>query len=251
GSGHALAEDGGALGGDHLVRPADFIVEDDPVADPGYGILAVSLHPASDKAVGIGIDVGITDEHVAGDSAVDIKKSVDLARREDAGDRGTGEKNLLDAVGLAGRAGEARLLGDIKDASFGRVDVGGVDGKDAAAISLFGDAADGLGIESGFDVAFEAGNVGIGCSAPQEREDVPWLDPVLLGIAIEVEDFIDGSVIAEEGERRDERAGADAGDDIELRARHVTSVDGTPAFQKPGAERAPVATTGNDEHVSG
>jgi hypothetical protein len=63
-----------------------------------------------------------------------------------------------------------------------------------------------------------------------------------LRVAIEGDDPIDRGVVAEVSERRNQRAGADAGDDVEPWPRQRLGFrDVAPALEDAGPERAPVA----------
>ena len=84
----------------------------------------------------------------------------------------------------------------------------------------------------------------------QEVQHAARLHPVLLGVAVQLHDAVDRRLVAEERERRDERAGADAGHDVELRlGQRVVGGHAAPALEEPGAERAPVPAAGDDQDV--
>jgi hypothetical protein len=84
---------------------------------------------------------------------------------------------------------------------------------------------------------------------PEEQEPAR-LHPVRLGAAVQLDDAVDGCIVAEEGERSDQRARADTGDRIELRARQCTG-DASPPLEHPGTERAPVPAAGDDQYING
>ena len=77
-----------------------------------------------------------------------------------------------------------------------------------------------------------------GCSA--RKNSSPRDLAQSTGVAVEPDDALDRLVVAEERERRDQRAGADAGDDVELRPGHVARTRPQPfSTPAPNAPQSP------------
>jgi hypothetical protein len=104
-------------------------------------------------------------------------------------------------------------------------------------------------VQGASNLLLEARNVGIGGAAGDKGEQPARTNPVGLRVAVHRGNLVDRLVIAEEGERSDQCAGADAGHRIEGRAGHRPWRNPTPSLENAGAERAPIATPGNDQKV--
>src|SRR5262249_17991068 len=74
-------------------------------------------------------------------------------------------------------------------------------------------------------------------------------DQVWLGVAVELDDALDGVIGPEKCEGRDEHPGAHASHNVELRACHGPRGHPPPALQESRTERAPVAATRDNEDV--
>lgn len=188
-------------------------------------------------------------QDVGGDAAIDVDGLPDPDRGKDAGDCGGGEQDPLDGVYTLVVGGQLGQFAEVPDVLVAEVEVGCANGEHLAGAGFGGDAADEVGIDGGAEVGLETVGVHEGGVGGEEVERAAGLDPVGLGVAVEVFGPEVGFLGADEGEGCEEGAGAHAADEVELRAAPLGVLDGTPSDEEAGAERAVLAAAGHGEHV--
>ena len=171
-------------------------------------------------------------------------------RGEDRRDARARQQDAVHALRVARGERRLRFRHQVPGVQVAEVDVGGVDQQQASARLLRGDALEHAAVERGAQLALEAGEEIERRVVRQEEQQPARGRDVERRVAVQLHDALDRLVVAEEGERRDQRAGAHAGDRVELRPRHLARY-APPALQHAGAERAPVAAAGDDQQVEG
>src|SRR5262249_21695855 len=151
-------------------------------------------------------------------------------------------QDIVKAHYVAGRDDTPRLGDEIEDLRAVVIKVRRVHEKQPSAFALVGDAGDHLWRQGFLNLPFQSRHLGEGDVGGQEVKRPALLHPVRLRVAIEVFDSIDRFVVAEESERRNQRAGTDAGNNMEPWSRKRMGLRYfAPALEDAGSERAPVA----------